>query len=719
MAQTTLNISGMSCASCVGRVEKALKNASGVNSVSVNLATEKAAITFEPAKISEEELISAVTQAGYTATAPKTHPKTDDSKKKLLHKERFFIFLSALLTTPLVLPMLFSFELSSTLQWILATPVQFYIGARFYKGALSALRAKTGNMDLLVAIGTSAAYFLSVYLILRNPSTHQHLYFESSAVIITLILLGKYFETRAKHETTQAIEALQELRPESAKVIRDGKELQIPIEELRLGDVVAIHPGERIPVDGEILEGSTHVDESLLTGESLPVTKKKMDPVIGGSVNAEGNLRVRVTALGNETTLARIIRLIEEAQAKKAPIQRLVDRISSYFVPVVILIAFITILATGLMTGDWERAIITGVSVLVIACPCALGLATPTSIMVGTGVAAKAGILIKDAEALEITHSLTMVAFDKTGTLTEGRPEVVSIIPHEKSEEEVLRIFGALQSGSEHPLAKATIRKANAAKITYNEAKDVRALPGRGVSGTVDGEAYLIGSKLLIKEMKITDTNFEDKIRERESLGESVSLLFENEKRVIALISYRDVVKPSAIRTIEKLQRLGVKTVIITGDNRGAAEVVGKELGINEIFSEVLPEDKSQIIQKLREKGEIVGMIGDGINDAPALASAHVGMAMSTGTDVAMHTAGITLMHGSPLLIPDAISVSRRTYQKIKQNLFWAFIYNVIGIPLAALGYLSPVVAGTAMALSSVSVVTNSLLLRSWKPSED
>lgn len=725
MENTTLVISGMSCASCVGRIEKALSKDPAVTAASVNLATEKAAITYDEKQADPSHLIQVIKSAGYEAKLEESGSESSPSKSTDLKKEKILIGLSALLSLPLVLPMVLGpigveFNLSPLIQFLLATPVQFYIGARFYRGAFAALKARTGNMDVLVALGTSAAYFLSLYLMLKDGIfSHQHLYFESSAVIITLVLLGKFFEARAKHETTKAIEALQELKPLVARVRKSNdEEVEVPIAQLKLRDTVIILPGERIPVDGEVQKGSTQVDESLITGESLPVSKNQKDEVIGGSINADGRIEVQVKALGAETILSKIIRMIEDAQAKKAPVQRLVDKISSVFVPVVVLIAFITIIATGFLSGDWERAIVTGVAVLVIACPCALGLATPTSIMVGTGVAAKAGILIKDAEALEITHSLTTIAFDKTGTLTEGRPELVFMDSKSLEDHQLLSILSSLQSGSEHPLAKATLRKAKEREVSITAAEKTRVIPGRGIQGSINGKTYVIASKRILDEENIKDKNFETLIFEREKLGETVSLLLED-SRPIALVSFRDVIKDSARIALTHLQKLGVKSVMITGDNKGSAALVAKELGIDEVYAEVLPGDKSRIIQELRDKDETVGMVGDGINDAPALALAHVGMAMSTGTDVAMHSAGITLMNGNPLLIADAISVSRRTYSKIKQNLFWAFIYNVIGIPLAALGFLSPVLAGAAMALSSVSVVSNSLLLRNWKPSQE
>lgn len=719
------DIKGMTCASCVNRVEKVLKKNPAIISASVNLATEKARVEFDATKVDYSRIIGIITQAGYKASV--SNPKTKDDKATDLKKEKLIIFISAILTLPLALPMIlepFGHNLmpSPWVQLILATPIQFIIGARFYKSAWGAIKARSGNMELLVAIGTTAAYSLSLYLLMKNLEHLEHhmphLYFEGSAVIITLVLLGKYLESKAKQQTSTAIKALQALQPSKARVMRDGKEEEISIDALGLSHVVVVRPGERIPVDGLIKKGMTQVDESLITGESLPIEKKESDKVVGGSINGDGLIQVEVTALGSETMLARIIRMVEDAQSVKAPIQRLVDKVSAYFVPTVLFIALITVILTAFMTGDWETGIIHGVAVLVIACPCALGLATPTSIMVGTGVAAKAGILIKDAEALEIAHSVTMVAFDKTGTLTEGKPSLSKLLAVEKSEDEILRLLATIQNGSEHPLAKAVMDEANIRKIVVGETTSSKALPGRGLEAEIEGVKYILGSKRLITELNLDAQKVQSVSEEREISGETVSFLINSDsKQIIALVSFKDTIKESARKTISELKSLNIKTIMLTGDNQGSANTVARELGIDLVKAEVLPQHKAEIIQDFKQKGEIIAMVGDGINDAPALAAAHVGIAMSTGTDVAMHSSGITLMRGNPLLIPDAISVSRRTYSKIKQNLFWAFIYNVIGIPLAALGYLSPVVAGAAMALSSVSVVTNSLLLKRWKPS--
>lgn len=704
-----LSIKGMTCASCVNRVEKAIRKGSGVKDASVNLATEKARVTYDDRQLKPKDIISLVEKAGYEASV-----EAKDTASDLGH-ERKLVLLSALLTFPLVLPMVMNFMLPGWIQLILATPVQFYIGSRFYKSAWGALKAKSGNMELLVAVGTTAAYFLSCYLLLNDQ---HHLYFESSSVVITLVLFGKYLEQKAKRRTTDAIKALQKLRPESARIIRDEQEVEVKISEINSGDLVIVRPGERIPVDGEISSGITQVDESMITGESLPVDKIPGASVTGGSINGDGLIKVIVTATGAETMLSRIIRLVEDAQAVKAPIQKLVDRVSAIFVPAVLIIATLTILITFFIKGDWESAIINGVAVLVIACPCALGLATPTSIMVGTGAAAKSGILIKDAEALEVTHSVTTVAFDKTGTLTEGKPSLSKIFHFDTTESEALAILAGIQMGSEHPLAKAVIEEAQRKKVIPAPAESIKALPGRGLQAVINGRNFLLGSKKLLREFNIPHEKIISEAQAREDLGETVSFLIDQDLlNVISVVTFSDTIKESAFETIRQLQKLGIKTVMLTGDNSGSAARVAKALGLSEVHSEVLPQDKTQIINNLKSKGEIVAMVGDGINDAPALAAADVGMAMSTGTDVAMHSSGITLMRGNPLLIPDAIDISRRTYAKIQQNLFWAFIYNIIGIPLAALGYLSPVVAGAAMALSSVSVVTNSLLLKRWKSS--
>jgi len=717
-----LAIRGMSCASCVGRVEKALARVPGVAAVAVNLATERARIETH-GRVLLEALAQAVTAAGYEV-APTAQPAARAESGGDGLPEWWPVALAAVLTAPLALQMLAAFfgkdwALPPLVQLALATPVQFWLGARFYRAGWKAVRARSGNMDLLVALGTSAAYGLSVYLMFARPGHGMHLYFEASAIIITLVLLGKWFEARAKRQTTEAIRALQALRPDVARVRRDGVEREVPLESVRVGDVVVVRPGERIPVDGEVREGASNVDESLITGESLPVAKAEGDRVTGGAINAEGLLVVETRAVGTETTLARIIRLVEDAQAAKAPIQKLVDKVSAVFVPVVLAIALVTLAAWGFATGNWEQALLSAVAVLVIACPCALGLATPTAMMAGTGIAARHGILVKDAEALEIAHRVNCVAFDKTGTLTEGRPSLAALEPAAGSTEELLRLAASLQRSSEHPLARAVMNEAAARRIDSPAALAVRALPGRGVQGELDGATLYLGSRRLMRELDVQPADLDAAAARHESEGRTVSWLAREangERALLGLLAFGDTAKASARRAVERLHAQGVRTVMMTGDNRGSAHAVARALGIDEVLAEVLPQDKAEAVAGLKRAGGVVAMVGDGINDAPALAAADVGIAMSTGTDVAMHAAGVTLMRGDPLLIADALDISRRTYRKIKQNLFWAFVYNVVGIPLAALGFLNPVIAGAAMAFSSVSVVSNALLLRRWRP---
>lgn len=725
--EINFHVKGMSCGSCVNHVEKNLLTVPGLVDASVNLATEQVRVKVHKGKVTVQQLATAVTDAGYEAVF--TEEKSTDlanNKEKELKQEYQRLLISAALTLPLIIPMFAEFfgqnwTLPAWAQLVLALPVQFWLGARFYKAAFKALRAGVGNMDLLIALGTSAAFALSLYEMfrVREHLDHvmPHLYFESAATIITLILLGKYLEARAKQQTSSAIKALQALRPDTATVLRNGETKVIAIEDLNLNDLVLIKPGERIPVDGEIVDGTTQVDESMMTGESLPVFKGLGDKVIGGSMNADGLIKVKTTALGAETTLAKIIRLVETAQSEKAPIQRLVDKVSAVFVPVVVVIALLTILGWGFTTGNWEQALLNGIAVLVIACPCALGLATPTSIMVGTGLGAKNGILIKDAEALEITHAVNVVAFDKTGTLTIGKPSVTEIKSVGISSPELLALAASLQQGSEHPLASAVLRSAQEQKIVLSELKNMNAIPGLGLEGTLASGRYFLGSYKLMAAKNINVDALLVTAKRAEANGNTISYIANaDSKSLLGLIAFSDTIKDSAKATITKLHELGIKTVMITGDNNGAALNVGRHLGIDEIRSEVLPQDKSRIIDELKANGQIVAMVGDGVNDAPALSAADVGIAMATGSDVAMYSAGVTLMRGNPLLIPDAIEISRRTYRKIQQNLFWAFIYNVIGIPLAAAGLLNPMIAGAAMAFSSVSVVTNALLLKRWQP---
>jgi Cu+-exporting ATPase len=716
-----LQVEGMTCASCVGRVETALLKVPGVLGASVNLATERASVQALPT-VSVSDLEAAVGRAGYKAKRVDASKPTPEASRP----QWWPVAVGAALTLPLVAPMLLQpfgihWMLNGGLQLALAAPVQFWLGWRFYRAGWKALRAGTGNMDLLVALGTSAAFGLSLYLLFKHADHGMpHLYFEASAAVITLVLLGKWLEVRAKRQTTDAIRALNALRPATARVLRGDVEIELPVEQVGVGDRVRVRPGERIAVDAEVLDGRSHVDESLITGESLPVLKAAGDRVTGGSINAEGALTLKTLAVGAETTLARIIRMVESAQAAKAPIQRMVDRVSAVFVPVVLGIALLTLVAWVGVTGDWEQAVINAVAVLVIACPCALGLATPTAIMVGTGVAARHGILIKDAQALELAHAVTTVAFDKTGTLTEGRPSLVAVhAAPGQSRDAVLRLSAALQQSSEHPLARAVMAAVRTQSMPVPQALEVQALPGRGLQAIVDGQVVLLGSTRLMHENGLSAGPLAQEAERLEGDGRTVSWLMHDageHSKLLGLLAFGDAIKATARDAVAHLHALGIETVMLTGDNRGSAEVVARELGIRQFRAEVLPGDKAAVVQELRGAGQVVAMVGDGINDAPALAAADVGIAMSTGTDVAMEVAGITLMRGDPRLVADALDVSRRTYATLKRGLFWAFVYNVVGIPLAALGLLNPVVAGAAMALSSVSVVGNALLLRRWRP---
>ncbi|MEQ1602591.1 MAG: copper-translocating P-type ATPase, partial [Methylophilaceae bacterium] len=666
-------------------------------------------------------IIKAVNAAGYGAellTQNRSLSHHDDESANDIR-----IVLAMLLSTPLIIPMLLNlagghWNLPVWVQWLLATPVQFYLGAVFYTSAWKAIKNRTGNMELLVAIGTSAAYFLSIYMMSQD---HEHLYFEASSVVITLVLLGKWLEKRAKRQTTEAIRTLQELRPETARVKRMSEEVDIPLQQVMIDDIVVMRPGERIPVDAIIIEGISHVDESMMTGESEPVNKVVGNKVIGGSVNIDGMLLVRTVAIGAESTLSRIIRLVEDAQTAKPEIQRLVDKVSAVFVPVVIVIAFITLLAWGLYSANWEQAILNAVAVLVIACPCALGLATPTAIMAGTGVAARHGILIKDAKALELAHSITQVVFDKTGTLTEGRPVLLAYKAINGKDESLLELAASIEQNSLHPLAKAVVNQIQSLGRIPAIASNVRDVAGRGLHGNVNNTVIYVGNQRWMDELNVsTDIQKVEALGFKNS-GKTVSWVAQSdgdtEPKLLGMLAFGDQIKESANKAISALHDKGVKTLLLTGDNSISAAHVAEVIGIDKVLAEQTPESKATSIAALRQKHAVIAMVGDGINDAPALAAADVSFAMSSGTDVAMHTADITLMRSDPSLVADTIDISRRTYSKIKQNLFWAFIYNLIGIPLAAMGLLSPVIAGAAMAFSSVSVVMNALMLSKWRPS--
>lgn len=715
-----LRLLGMTCASCAGRIETALRGLEGVASAQVNLASERATVAFTPGVLDVPALIEAVRRAGYDAERA---PSTDEEQAVVAAQERraqtrelAILLGSAVLTVPLVLPMVVGpFGLDGSLpgwvQLLLATPVQVVAGARFYRGAWAALRAGAANMDVLVALGTTAAFVLSVGLMATGS---EHLYFESAAAILTFILLGKWLEARAKRGTTQAIRALMALRPEVARVEREGGVVEVPVEAVGSGEIVVIRPGERVPVDGVIEAGHSQLDESMLTGESLPVGRGEGDSLAGGAINGEGLLRVRATAVGEDSTLAGIIRLVERAQGSKAPVQRTVDKVAAVFVPVVLGIAALTFVGWWLAGAGLVGATVVAVSVLVIACPCALGLATPTALMVGTGAAARAGILIQDAEALENAHRLEVVVFDKTGTLTEGQPAVREVLAADA--DALLATVAGAQSGSEHPLGQAVIREAETRGLDVPALDSFVALTGRGLVATVDGQKWVVGSRRLMEEKGIETSEYEDRAVEHEGRGHTV--MWAARGGVLqGAIAVGDPIRQGGAAALQRLRGLGIRPILLTGDNARTAAHVAAELGIDEVIAEVLPADKAAHIERLRGEGKVVAMVGDGVNDAPALAAADVGIAMSSGTDVAMHTAGITLMRSHPDLVVDAIAVSRATTRKIWQNLFWAFIYNVIGLPLAAGGLLTPMIAGGAMALSSVSVVSNALLLKRWRAS--
>lgn len=737
----TLKIDGMTCASCVARVEKSLLKVGGVDAASVNLATEKAQIRInQPADYLVSHLIAAIEKAGFEAS-PINHQNHQQKQKSIfdLHGP-YAVALAISLSFPLVLPMLLMpfgvyWMLPGWLQFLLATPVQFILGSRFYVAGFKGLRMGSGNMDLLVAIGTTAAYGLSIYQWYLSGWGHGNhdLYFESSSVVISLVMLGKWLEARAKKETTEAISALQALWPDIAKLLntKDLKKLdykELPIAQILPGDWVVVLPGERMPVDGVVLDGASELDESMLTGETHLIDKQVGAKVTGGSMNGSGRLIIQATDIGEESTLAKMIRMVEDAQAQKAPIQRLVDQVSSWFVPAVIVIALINFATQYLVFHQFENALLYSVAILVIACPCALGLATPAAIMAGTGVAAKHGILIKDAQALELAHQLNVIAFDKTGTLTVGKPRLMSfnnVTGH--SDEDLYALALGLQLGSEHPLAKAVINFVQEKNVTPAPFSGIAAKVGQGIEGQCMSGAYQNKTIALISHHALKDILSGDQLSKIHLIalhelnqGRSVSCLVDQtEKLVLAVISFGDELKPGVAEVIARLKAMNIKTVMISGDNQLVADLIAKKIGIDDVYAEVMPAEKANLIKslKMQTKNGFVAMVGDGVNDAPALAAADVGIAVSTGTDIAIHAAGITLMRGDPGLIPDAIEISKKTWQKIKQNLFWAFIYNLIGIPMAALGYLTPMLAGAAMAASSVSVVTNALLLKRWRRS--
>ena len=731
-----LAVTGMSCASCVGRVERALLRVPGVLAADVNLATERARVRVAAGAAGPGELVAAVEAAGYGASVPGAvsppghgHGARDDAVPGRRNRDGLAAAAACVLAAPLMLPMLLmpfgmDVALPAPLQLVLAAVVQVVFGARFYRGAWHALRARTGSMDTLVALGTTAAFGLSVWQLAagHGATPGGHLYFEASAAVIALVRVGKWLEARARRQAGEAIRALERLRPERARIRRDGIETEVAAAALRTGDLMVVRPGERIPADGVVREGEGSTDESLLTGESLPVPKQPGSRVVGGSLNGEALLVAEATALGAEGQLARMVRLVEDAQAAKPPVQRLVDRVSAVFVPVVVAIALLTFAAWWLAGAGVQPALVNAVAVLVIACPCALGLATPAAIMVGTGAAARHGILIRDPAALEGARAIRTVVFDKTGTLTEGRPALVALRPAPGvAEAEVLRLAASLQAGSEHPLARAVRVRADGLDVPA--AAGVRALAGRGVEGTVEGRRLVLGSARLMREEGVDTAPLDANAGRMQEEGRTVSFLADaglagaGGAGLLGLLAFGDAVKPGAAEVVAALRRAGRRVVLLTGDNAGAAASAGRALGIDDVRAEAMPADKAAAVAALRRDGA-VAMVGDGVNDAAALAAADLGLAMATGTDVAAAAAGITLMRGDPGLVPAALDIAGRTYSRIWQGLFWAFAYNVVGIPLAAAGLLSPVVAGAAMAFSSAAVVGNALLLRRWRPAE-
>jgi len=713
-----LLVSGMTCATCVGRVERALAAAPGVIHADVNLATGRAAVQGRPGVLHPADLVLAVRRAGYGAELLTGEAEQDRrllaAQERELKAEQRGVSAALVLSAPLLLGM-FGVPIPGVVQCLLASVVQFALGARFYRAAWSALSARTGNMDLLVVLGTSAAYLYSVYLLIAGHA--MHFYFEASALVVALVLLGRYLEAHARYSTAAALRALMRLRPQRAHIERAGAEVEVPVAAVAPGDRVVVRPGERVPVDGRVLTGESSADESLLTGESAPVAKRPGDRVIGGSINTSGLLRIETTAVGTDSVLAHIIALVERAQTGKAAVQRLVDRVAAVFVPVVLVAALLTFLGWWL-AGRPTMGLIAAVSVMVIACPCALGLATPTAIMVGTGAAARAGILIRDVQALERAEHIDTVVLDKTGTLTEGRPRVSSVIAEGLTEQALLAWAAAAERGSEHPLARAVV--AAAAGIELPVLESFQALPGRGVVAQVGGVPLAVGTRALMKEQGISTAPLEARAAQLELQGHTVMWVAQAPAaaRLLGLIAAADALRPHAAALIERLHAANIRTVLITGDNAATAHAVASQLAIPQVLAGVLPDGKAQEIQRLLASGRHVAMAGDGINDAPALAAADVGIAMGSGADLALQAAGITLLRPDPLLIADALEVSRATARKIRQGLFWAFAYNVIAMPAAAAGWLSPVLAGAAMALSSLSVVVNALLLTRWRPRE-
>lgn len=725
-------VSGMTCAACANRVEKRLNKLDGVNKATVNFALESATVDFNPDEVNVNEMKSAITKLGYKLEVkPDNQDASTDHRLQEIERQKKKFIISFILSFPLLWAMVSHFSFTSFIYlpdmlmspWVqlaLATPVQFIIGGQFYVGAYKALRNKSANMDVLVALGTSAAYFYSVYLSIQSIGSSKHmtdLYFETSAVLITLIILGKLFEAKAKGRSSEAIKKLMGLQAKTATVVRDGTEIKILIEEVVAGDIVYVKPGEKIPVDGEIVEGKSAIDESMLTGESIPVDKSIGDVVIGSTINKNGFLKVKATKVGRDTALAQIIKVVEEAQGSKAPIQRVADQISGIFVPVVVVIAIITFAVWMIFVtpGDFGGALEKMIAVLVIACPCALGLATPTSIMAGSGRSAEYGILFKGGEHLEATHRLDTVILDKTGTVTNGKPVLTDVIVADGfNENELLRLVGAAERNSEHPLAEAIVEGIKEKKIDIPSSETFEAIPGFGIESVVEGKHLLIGTRRLMKKFNIDIEEVSKSMEAQEREGKT-AMLIAIDKEYAGIVAVADTVKDTSKAAIARLKKMGLDVVMITGDNTQTAQAIAKQVGIDHVIAEVLPEGKAEEVKKLQANGKKVAMVGDGINDAPALATANIGMAIGTGTDVAMEAADITLIRGDLNSIADAIFMSKMTIRNIKQNLFWALAYNALGIPIAALGFLAPWVAGAAMAFSSVSVVLNALRLQRVK----
>ncbi|MBA2175659.1 copper-translocating P-type ATPase [Halobacillus locisalis] len=728
--QVELDIHGMTCSACSSRIQKVLNKMEGIDQATINLATEAGFVEYEPSLVSVDDIIAKVEKLGYNAVIKQDREEQKDYKEEEIKKKKRQLWLSALLSLPLLYTMMAHLPweiglpvpelfMNPWFQFLLATPVQFYIGARFYVGAYRSLRNKSANMDVLVALGTSAAYFYSLVEAVRwqiNPQIMPELYFETSAVLITLILVGKLFESLAKGRTTAALTKLLNLQAKEATVIKNGEEEKIPVDQVEVGDILLVKPGEKIPVDGSLVRGSSSVDESMITGESIPIEKNEGDPVIGSTINKNGTVQMKAERVGKDTALSGIVKIVEEAQGSKAPIQRMADVISGIFVPIVVGIAVLTFISWYVFVapGELPAALEAAIAVLVIACPCALGLATPTSIMVGTGKGAEQGILFKGGEYLEGTQSVTTVLLDKTGTVTKGKPEVTDLVAFSRDEEEWLPDLIAAEKASEHPLAEAIVAYGKEKNVTMKEAADFEAIPGYGIQAKVEGRDVLVGTRKLMNRENLPYQQYEEDFSRLENQGKT-AMFIAIDQEIKGYIAVADTIKDTSKQAIADLKDLGIQVFMVTGDNERTAKAIAAQVGIDGVFAEVLPEEKADKVKELQKQGQTVAMVGDGINDAPSLATADIGIAIGTGTDVAIETADITLIGGDLEHLSKAIHLSRKTMKNIRQNLFWALAYNTAGIPIAAIGLLAPWVAGAAMAFSSVSVVSNSLRLKRVK----